>query len=145
MEVLSLSFTKRNGIRLSDLPTYLLQLEASEHVVNHLGSVHGSALFALAEITSGYYLYTNFTDIADQTIPILRSSSVKYRKMGDGTIHSTAVFEGTNVDEISSTLLYKHKVLLTIAVKLYNAQHEVVMTGDFEWFVTSPKRPESNS
>jgi acyl-coenzyme A thioesterase PaaI-like protein len=145
MRVLNLSFTERNGIRLSESAAYLLQLDAGENVSNHLGTIHGSALFALAEISSGYLLQTNFADIADQTIPILRASTVKYRKMGTGTIYSSAAFDHTDVDGITAELLSKLKVLLTISVRLYNQQDELVLTGDFEWFITLRQPLDSHS
>lgn len=145
MRVLSLPFTERNGIRISDSPHYLLQLDPTENVLNHLGTLHGSALFALAEISSGYLLQINFADIADQTIPILRSSTVKFRKMGTGNIYSSAEFNRTDVAEITAQIRSTNKVLLTISVRLYNEQEELVLTGDFEWFVTMQTPADSNS
>lgn len=138
MKVLSLPFTKKMGIKRSVSPEYLLQIDSNKKSYNHLGTIHASASYALAETTSGYLLQTNFSEIADQTIPILRSSTVKYKKGETGNLYSTAKFEHTTVNEILQTLHSKRRVLIEIKVKLYNDQKELVMSGNFEWFVTLP-------
>ncbi|MBK7691663.1 MAG: DUF4442 domain-containing protein [Bacteroidetes bacterium] len=81
MRVLDLPFTKRLGITKSELKPYLLRLQFSNENTNHIGTIHGSASYSLAEITSGYFLNTNFADIADDTLPILRNASIKYKKV----------------------------------------------------------------
>ncbi len=136
MEVISLPFTKNNGITLADKDDYLLKLVYGENILNHLKIVHASASYALAETSSGFFLQKNFADIADQTIPILHSSNVKYKKGGLGTLFSTAKLIDTNKKELLSQLQFKRKALFVIQVKLYNEQKEVVMIGDFQWFVT---------
>ena len=136
MKVLTLPFTKRNGIKRTDKENYILQLDYNKNVINHLNIAHASASYALAETTSGYFLQTNFSDIADQTIPILRASNVKYRRGGHGTIYSSAKLIGTNTKELLSLLELKRKALFFIQVKLYNEENEVLLIGDFEWFVT---------
>lgn len=136
MHVLSLAYTKRLGIKPSTIPGYLLELPASPNVLNHLQTVHASASYSLAEISSGYFLRSNFADIADQTIPILRGSQVKYKKSGKGSLFSVVRLNGTNVKEIRASLETKRKALFFIQVKVYNDEKELVMLGDYEWFVT---------
>jgi len=126
------------GIKRSVSSEYLLQIDTNQKLYNHLGTIHASASYALAETTSGYLLQSNFSDIADQTIPILRSSNVKYKKGETGNLFSTAKFVGTTASEILQVLKQKRRVLITINVKLYNEQKELVMSGDYEWFVTLP-------
>ena len=116
MKILSLPFTRQLGITLADESEYLLQLNYSNNILNHIGTVHASASYALAETTSGYFLNDNFKDIADSTIPILRLSTVKYRKAGLGNLFSTAKFIGINVKDILQQLNEKRKVHLIIQV-----------------------------
>ena len=136
MKAILLPFSKKIGIKPSNLSDYLLQLDYSDTTINHIGTTHASASYALAETTSGVFLEINFAEIASQTIPILRSSIVKYKKGGLTTLYSVAKLVDTNVAEITKTLLAKKRIIFVIAVKLYNESKEVVMTGDFEWFVT---------
>ena len=136
MKVLDLPYSKKIGIKQSKVTDYMLQLDYNEYILNHIQTVHASASYSLAETTSGYFLQVNFTEIAAQTIPILRSSCVKYKRGGEGIIYSNAKLVGTNVKELQTLLVAKRKAIFTIQVKLYNEQKELVMTGDFEWFVS---------
>lgn len=131
-----MSHTKRLGIKASSLPDYLLELPAGPNVLNHLDTIHASAIYSLAEISSGYYLRANFRDIADQTIPILRGSQVKFKKIGSGNLYSTVRLIGTTLKDIRASLESRRKSLFLIQVKIVNEQEDVVMTGDYEWFVT---------
>lgn len=68
---------------------------------NHLNTVHASAMFALAEATSGHYLLEHFNELSD-IIPVVRKVEVKYRKPVVGVVYSTARFldmEKTDVIE----------------------------------------------
>lgn len=136
MHVLSLAYTKRLGIKHSSVPGFLLELPDGPNVFNHLGTVHASALYSLAEISSGYFLRANFADIADQTIPMLRGSQVKFKKSANGTLYSVVRLNGTSLKEIRNTLELKRKALFFLQVKIFNEHEEVVMLGDYEWFVT---------
>ncbi len=121
---------------LADNQQYLLQLNHNSKLLNHIDTIHASASYALAEITSGYFLNTHFADIADQTIPILRSSAVKYKKTCKDTLYSQAALINTTSDDVLLQLKFKRKCLLTIEVKLYDKENALILTSDFEWFVT---------
>jgi acyl-coenzyme A thioesterase PaaI-like protein len=136
MKVLNLPFSKKNNIIKSDVEGYLLMMPFSEKLVNHIGTLHGSASFALAEITSGYFLNINFSDIAEQTIPILRGSTVKYKKITSSTLYSKAKLKGTTISDLLLLLQFKRKVLFSIEVKLYDEQGQLVVSSEFEWFVS---------
>ena len=118
MRVLDLPFTKRLGITKSELKPYLLRLQFSNENTNHIGTIHGSASYSLAEITSVYFLNTNFADIADDTLPILRNASIKYKKSCVSILYSKAKLIDTTLDDILLQLKFKRKCHATIAVRL---------------------------
>jgi hypothetical protein len=62
MNVLDLPFNKILLIKKSDLPDTILMLEDREKYQNHLGTMHASAQYALAEASSGEILERNFGD-----------------------------------------------------------------------------------
>lgn len=136
MKVLDLPLTLNLGIEVSDLSQYLLKLGYTRLVCNHLGSIHASASYTLAETTAGYLLNKKFADIADGTIPLLRSSKIKYHRISNEDLYSTAKFKGITVKQISQELEEKKKVLFSIEVRLYTHKHELVFTGEYTWFVT---------
>ena len=61
MDVTKLPFNEFIGLKFSEKSEYLLMLENRNEYRNHLNTVHASALFALAEATSGYFLLNEFS------------------------------------------------------------------------------------
>nr|MBP6316090.1 YiiD C-terminal domain-containing protein [Chitinophagaceae bacterium] len=139
MRVLDLPFTKRLGITKSELKPYLLRLQFSNENTNHIGTIHGSASYSLAEITSGYFLNTNFADIADDTLPILRNASIKYKKSCVSILYSKAKLIDTTLDDILLQLKFKRKCHATIEVRLYDPENTLISISEFEWFITMQK------
>lgn len=136
MKVINLPFSKKNKILKSTKEGFLLMMPFSPQSENHLGTMHGSASFALAEITSGYFLNQNFADIADQTIPILRSSNIKYKKGTTSSLYSKARLKNLDNSDILILLQFKRKALFTIEVKLFDENSYLVASAEFEWFVS---------
>lgn len=113
-----------------------MQLEYDEKNLNHINTLHASAIYSLAEITSGYFLNVEFPEYEHTTIPILRSSKMKYRKSCNSQLFSSASLKKITVEEIKKKLDSKKRVLLTIEVKLFDAENELKVIGDFDWLVT---------
>ena len=63
MNVFELPFNKYIGLEKSSDTDHLLMLSEKEDYLNHLSTVHASALFALAEATSGFFLLNEFREI----------------------------------------------------------------------------------
>ena len=137
-KVLTLPYTKKLGIHQSDRKGFLLQMNDAIQNQNHINTFHASASYSLAETSSGYFLEKNFSEIADQTIPVLRTATIKYKRAATGTLYSSAKLVDDNIASVNQVLLAKKKVLVTIQVKLFNEEKELVLTGNFEWFVILP-------
>ena len=60
MSVLTLPFNSFLGLEPASEPGQLLRLPADPKYLNHLGTVHASALLALAEASSGEFLFRHF-------------------------------------------------------------------------------------
>jgi acyl-coenzyme A thioesterase PaaI-like protein len=59
MDVISLPFNRLIGLEAGSPESgFLLSLPAGVQYTNHLGTVHASALFAVAEAASGVFLVT---------------------------------------------------------------------------------------
>ena len=133
MDILSLPFNKFVGLELSSDPAYLLTLPARMEYENHLQTVHASALFALAEASSGLLLLREFAEVKN-AVPVVRNAEVKYRKPAIGAISSTASLV-TAKTEILETLHRKRRALVPVQVSLHDANAVLVMQATFEWFV----------
>lgn len=135
MDVTKLPFNEFIGLKYSDNPRFLLMLDNRSEYLNHLSTVHASALFALAEATSGHFLLEQFAEISD-IIPVVRKVEIKYRKPVTGVVYSNAKFLNIEKQEFIETLNNKGHALLSVEISLFNTIDELVMQSVFEWFIS---------
>lgn len=135
MDVTQLPFNEFIGLQYSDDPRFLLMLDNKSEYRNHLDTVHASAMFALAEATSGHYLLGQFDELPD-IIPVVRKVEVKYRKPAFGIVYSAAKFRDTDKATIIDSIHQKGRVLLSVEVSLFDKEEVLIMQSVFEWFVT---------
>ena len=135
MDLMEIPFHKFLGIQKSDNDIYILKIEEKKEYLNHLGTIHASVLFALAESTSGEFLLREFKDYKLDVIPVVRKAEIKYSKPGNGQVLSKADFVNTDVIKIHEELQLNRRVLLKIKVDLFNSEIERIMTAVFEWFL----------
>ena len=133
MDIPAIPFNHLIGLEISDDPEYLMVLPAKQEHENHLQTVHASALFALAEASSGLCLLREFSDLA-HVVPVVRNVEVKYRKPGQGMIRSKA---SLNIGKaaVLETLNTKHRALIPVQVTLHDATPVLIMQATFEWFI----------
>lgn len=136
MKITELPFNKLIDIKISTDKDYLLKLDEKIDYTNHLGTVHASALFSLAEATSGHFLMINFPEFNSGVIPIVRQAEVKYKKPANGQVNSTAMLIDNTIDEIKEQLTRKKRASLKLKIDLYDVNKINVFSGNFEWFVT---------
>ena len=135
MDIMEIPFHKFLGIQKSDNDIYILKIEEKKEYLNHLGTIHASVLFALAESTSGEFLLREFKDYKLDVIPVVRKAEIKYSKPGNGQVLSQADFVNTDVIRIHEELQLNRRVLLKIKVDIFNSEIERIMTAVFEWFL----------
>jgi acyl-coenzyme A thioesterase PaaI-like protein len=136
MTICELPFNKLIGLTESNDQNYILCLTDDQKYTNHLGTVHASALFSLAEGTSGQYLFLNFPQYKDTLIPVVRLVEVKYRKPAIGNIFSTATIIDATLEQINEQLQTRNRVSIKMKVDLFDSNKVCVMSADFEWFVS---------
>jgi len=100
-----------------------------------LDTVHASALFALAEATSGHFLLNEFSELTD-IVPVVRKVEIKYKKPATGGVFSMAKFVETEKNKFLEALTERGRAILKVEVSLYNETDGVIMQSVFEWFVT---------
>ena len=138
MNVFELPFNKYIGLEKSSDSDYLLMLSEKEEYLNHLSTVHASALFALAEATSGFFLLNEFQEI-ENILPVVRRVETKYRKPALGVVLSKAGFVNTDKEKILEELGINQRALVTVRVLLYDLEKTNVVQSDFEWFIAKNK------
>ena len=133
MPFMDIPFAKHVGIQKKDEGT--LMLVETEGVQNHIQTIHAGAQFTLAETQSGLYLRSLFPEYAEKVIPLLRSSSVKYKHPATKEIVAIATVDDESKEKFETQFLKKGRASITIAVELRDSDDVVTMMGEFTWFV----------
>ncbi len=114
---------------------HLLELPLTPLVLNHVGTMHAAAQFALAEAASAACLQRDFAAVAGSVFAVVRGVQVKYRSAAQGTLRAFATpdeFTGAN---LLSDLATRTRTTATVRVELRDPQDKVTFTADFEWFI----------
>jgi acyl-coenzyme A thioesterase PaaI-like protein len=135
MNITDIAFHQKLGIQTSEKPGYLLALPFSESNRNHLNTFHASAIFGLAEISSGLFLQNEFTEIAHKVMPVMRGAQVKFKKPATSTIYSFAQFKNVVKADFIAELEAKKRALITIEIKISDEANNLIFVGEYEWFV----------
>ncbi len=130
---MNIPFVKHVGIKDEDKST--LSLELKEEVKNHIGTMHGAAQFALAETQSGLYLESVFPTYQNKIIPLLRSSSVKYKNLATKKLYATAHASKESLEKFETQFLKKGRAGITIFVELRDEDKLLTFVGEFGWFI----------
>lgn len=133
MRSIDIPFAKHVGIEKKEEGR--LMLVATEVVQNHIKTIHGAAQFALAETQSGLYMRSLFPEYAEQVIPLLRASTVKYKHPATKEIYAVASVNDESKKKFETQFLKKGRASITISVELRDSDDMVTMMGEFNWFV----------
>ena len=114
----------------------IFQLPADPKYLNHVGTVHASALYALGEASSGEFL-AQYIKLDKQSIsPILRRADIKYRKPATGRVYAKGIYKEEDWDKFHQSYQKKKKALIAFQIDIINDENTVVATGHYEWFVS---------
>jgi acyl-coenzyme A thioesterase PaaI-like protein len=136
MKTIEIPFNKHLEIKSAEEKSdFLLCLNASPKHLNHLGTIHASALFSLAEATSGEFLLSHFKSISKDVIPVVRKAEVKFRKVVNGKISAKAELVGSTKQEVLEELKTKKRALVRVNADIYDKDYLKVFSSVFEWFI----------
>src|ERR1043165_2781669 len=103
MHVTDLAINKTMGMQLAaEGNGHILELPESPLLLNHVGTVHASVQFALAEAGSGEFLLRHLGEAQSQVFAVLRTSEVKFRKPAHGALRASARFAEGVADSLST-------------------------------------------
>jgi acyl-coenzyme A thioesterase PaaI-like protein len=136
MHVTDLAINKALGIQISLAGNdYILEMQESPLLLNHVGTVHASAQFAFAEAASGEFLLRQLGDLQNQTFAVLRTAEVKFRKPARGTLRASARFVQGAAESLSTELLSRGRALVSMTLEVADADGTITMTGKYDWFL----------
>jgi len=135
IDVTKLPFNHFIGLKISTKNGYLLMLDNRSEYRNHLDTVHASAMFALAEATSGHFLLNEFSELTN-IVPVVRKVEIKYKKPTTGGVFSKAKFIETEKNGTLEALTERGRAIIKVEVSLFDETEVMIMQSVFEWFVT---------
>jgi acyl-coenzyme A thioesterase PaaI-like protein len=140
MNVLNLPFNKILLIKKSDVPDTVLMLEDRAEYQNHLGTVHASAQYALAEASSGEIVERTFGDWNGAYFPLVRRVQVKYKDPARGRLFSTGFIDATRAMKAKEELSEKGRTLVDVIVKIVDEGKNITFESTFTWFIAKDKK-----
>jgi len=114
---------------------YVFSMLPDERHLNHLGTVHASALFAMAEASSGEFLLNEFKENLHEVIPVVRKAEIKYSLPAKGEIKSKASFLNSGKSVVLEELNDKKRTIAKVMVCLFNKNDKKVLHSVFDWFI----------
>jgi len=138
MEIVHIPFAQTVGIGRHEDGS--LNLPFRDGVLNHVGGVHASAQFALAETASGDYLYGRFPELAERVVALLRDARVKFRQAATGALTAHAEVTGAAAERFLDRFSRKGRASVTVDVELRDRNGAITRQGHYEWYVQRPDR-----
>src|SRR6185503_9405711 len=136
MHVTDLAINKTLGMQLAPAGKgHILEMPESPLLLNHVGTVHASVQFALAEASSGEFLLRYLGDAQSQIFAVLRTADVKFRKPAHGALRASARFANGVADTLSAELTARGRALASVLVEVGDVQGLITMTGQYDWFL----------
>jgi acyl-coenzyme A thioesterase PaaI-like protein len=135
MDVTKIPFAEKVGVvRNSD---GVLELPFNNSIHNHLQSIHACAQFTLAETSSGEMLQSLFPDLVDRAVPLLRDSTVKYKKQAQGTISAHPSVTNDSISKFKEQFAKKRRASISISVEVKDQEGMLTCACEFNWFIQS--------
>ena len=136
MHVTDLPINKKLGMQLAPVGNgHILEMPESPLLLNHVGTVHASVQFALAEASSGEFLLRHLGDAQSQVFAVLRTSDVKFRKPAHGVLRASARFADDIAESLITELASRGRALASVLVEVTDAQGVATMSGQYDWFL----------
>ena len=137
MDIAKLPFNQLIGLELADAESdFLVSLPDKPQYANHLGSIHASALLAVAEAGSGEFLIRQLGDIKG-AVSVVRKLEAKFRKPAIGRVSSRCTVSQDLVAKWSNELVSRGRVSALLPMKVVDSNEVVVMSAMIEWFIST--------
>ncbi len=136
VNVTDIPFNKFLGIREARTAgEHLLKLDDAPAYLNHLGTVHAGAQWALAEATSGQCLLTAMPELEGKAAAVVRRCEAKFKNPMRGAISSRAVTGASEMRTSAAPLAAKGRAIIPVTVEIVDQSGAVGLVATFEWFV----------
>lgn len=129
----AIPFVERTGIRVESVERGRCVLSLPEEPNrNHFGTVYAGAMYTLGEVPGGVLFFATFD--AERFFPLVKASSIRYRRPGRGTLTVEASISDDEVTRLEAEALAQGKADYTLTLAITDAGGEVVaeVTSDYQ-------------
>lgn len=135
MDVTQLPFNRHIGLApAANDSGCLVTLPDGPQYGNHLGTVHASALLAVAEAGSGAFLVQQFGAGAG-FVPVVRRLEAKFRKPARGRVSARSTVGLDEVSRWAAELARRGRVSAAVTMEVVDVSGVVVLSAVVEWFI----------
>jgi len=138
MDITKLPFNAHVGVSRSSRNECLLMLTLEESLKNHLGTIHASALFSLAEASSGEFLIQS-RDERTEIGGVVRRGTCKYSSPAKGSVFSQIKTPVSEIEKAIETIDARGKAMVDIDVDLIDESSKLIAKFQFTWLMSIEK------
>ena len=127
----AIPFSRTIGLRFvaADEESLTAELPSSPGILNHVGTTHAAAQFALGEGVVGAMALVAFPDLlARGAAPVLAEATVAYKRPAAGTLRARGVLPRSDQERVRAEFLASGKARYEAPVELTNADGIVTTT-----------------
>lgn len=131
-------FNQLLGIRVEAVLSDSVEVVLPEcpNLLNHVGTLHATAQFGLAEAASGSMIVSAFADLLQTDfVPLAVEATVKYRRPAIGTLKATVSLPQEQQSAIRTRLVQSGRARIPLSVRVLTSQNIAVMELEITWMV----------
>jgi len=113
-----------------------MELPFNESVQNHIGHMHASAQFGLAEISSGALMREIFHDLDGKVLAVVRRAEIKYSQPVESVLQAWPYLEEGAEQKMRVQLSSRGRSILPVHVKLKTGQGDIATHAVYHWFIS---------
>ncbi len=108
-----------------------VRMPFGKQLTNHVGTLHASALFTIAETAAGLHA----TDLipGNRAIPLLRGATVNYTRRAGGDLTATARVKDGSASDVCAEFDVQDRADVVIEVDVTDGEDETVFKGLFDY------------
>jgi len=122
-------------LHITHSPDGCMNMQFGKHNHNHIGTVHASAQYALAEIGTGALIADLYPEHRESAFAVLRRGEIKYTGSATSNLTAKASLSDEKRKRLDAGLRRRGRALVSVGVELLDAEGAVASRGRFEWYI----------
>ena len=130
MNITDLPFNQHLGVEKQG---EVLSLRKRPELLNHVGSIHATAIYGLAEAASGNFIIANLMPHFPDALALAREGSIQYKRPVESDCSAEVQMDDESVAVCIAALKEKGRATLLVPVRIF-CDGKVAATAEFNWW-----------